>query len=83
MAVADPLVSPSTNQAQNGQQVTAQVAVVQAQDSPSGGQHFITVSGNYQIDDFSVCSLFSKSVMTYKFHIFPIQLKELFVHMHH
>lgn len=39
------LVAESSNgQNQNGQQVTAQVAVVQAQGSPSG-QHFITVSG--------------------------------------
>ncbi len=41
VAVTDPLSSPSRNQSQNNQQV----AVVQAQDSPSGGQHFITVSG--------------------------------------
>lgn len=45
VAVADPLGSPNGTHAQNGQQVTAQVAVVQAQDSPNGGQHFITVSG--------------------------------------
>lgn len=43
--VTESLESPS-DQTQNGQQVTAQVAVLQAQGSPNGGQHFITVSGN-------------------------------------
>lgn len=43
--VTESLESPS-DQTQNGQQVTAQVAVLQAQASPNGGQHFITVSGN-------------------------------------
>lgn len=42
--VAEPLTSSPNGQNQNGQQVTAQVAVVQAQGSPNG-QHFISVSG--------------------------------------
>lgn len=42
--VAESLTTSQNGQNQNGQQVTAQVAVVQAQGSPNG-QHFITVSG--------------------------------------
>lgn len=41
--VAESLTSPG-GQMSNGQQVTAQVAVVQAQGSPNG-QQFITFSG--------------------------------------
>lgn len=41
--VSESLAS-TIGQNQNGHQVTAQVAVVQAQGSPNG-QHFITVSG--------------------------------------
>lgn len=41
--VAEPITS-SPNSQTNGQQVTAQVAVVQAQGSPNG-QQFITFSG--------------------------------------
>jgi hypothetical protein len=44
--VAEPLTT-STNGQTNGQQVTAQVAVVQAQGSPNG-QQFITFSGKMQ-----------------------------------
>lgn len=43
--VAEPLTnSPNGQITSNGQQVTAQVAVVQAQGSPNG-QQFITFSG--------------------------------------
>jgi hypothetical protein len=42
--VAESLGQSPNGQNHNGQQVTAQVAVVQAQGSPVG-QHFITVSG--------------------------------------
>lgn len=47
------MASPNGTQNQNGQQVTAQVAVVQAQESPNGGQHFITVSGKFPFSLFS------------------------------
>jgi len=43
--VAEQLTSSPNSQVQNGQQVTAQVAVVQAQGSPNGQPQFITVSG--------------------------------------
>jgi hypothetical protein len=42
--VAEPLTTSPGGQVTNGQQVTAQVAVVQAQGSPNG-QQFITFSG--------------------------------------
>lgn len=51
--VAKSLNTSPNGQNQDGQQVTAQVAVVQAQGSPNG-QHFITVSGKlceYQVID--------------------------------
>lgn len=41
---------------QNSQQVTAQVAVVQAQGSPNG-QHFITVSGSFEVSCFKISFL--------------------------
>ena len=43
--VAESLTTSPGQVSSNGQQVTAQVAVVQAQGSPNGQQQFITFTG--------------------------------------
>ena len=62
--VAEPITS-SPNSQNNGQQVTAQVAVVQAQGSPNG-QQFITFSGKiceYLVIKIDLTNILALSLM--------------------